>query len=801
MNKKFYTFFSVLILVFNTVEFPIHAQENEPLLKETSDQLFEYRIENNEITITQYLGTSPEVVIPATIEGLPVTDSDYMAYKNCTSITFSDGIEYLPDIRNCKYLKRVVIPKSVKDFGNFTLQDCYRIEELIFKGRPPEIHLSDNGDNTLTNSMNIIISVPANKGWETSRWNFFEDIKMIVRQDTYQGDFICEYHDDKTVAITGLKIPQDEISIPLTINGWEVTSLNTKGEETPFVHVTLPHTITTIGPDTFSCQTLQSIEVDTDNEAFASQDGVLFDSDILVLLRFPPAKRVYDRTYFVPWNVHRIEKHAFENCKHLKSIILSPKLHTIDEYAFSKCEKLASLTIPSNVEEIHSHAFDECPKLTSLVFLGPPPQMDIDRFTFPITFSVPSGRGWETQKLPEGATLSIRPATVADDFEYFIRDDHVEITGLTRDITELEIPETISGKPVTFLHNMLFYYYSELTSIVIPGSIEYIPKKAFKNCISLTSVTLENGMKYIDNNAFEGCESLKKVVIPDSVRFIGKCAFKNCTSLESIVMPDELEEFGEGAFVGCKSLTSIKLPKELRKILQYTFTDCSSLASIDIPKKVSFIGGYAFYDCVALTSIHLPSEIQDVWQGSFKGCKSLKSVDIDEANPNFYSLNGVVFHKENVHLDIFRKGITKFNTKHYHHLMLYPMGKEETSYTVPDIVDYIASGAFSRNSHLTTITLPDSVMDIDSEAFEYCTKLETITIPINISTLPSDIFQECTNLKKIIFRGMPPECDWEKLLALTKKDKSSSPITLSVPANIGWEEIKLPQDLILEIRH
>ena len=75
------------------------------------------------------------------------------------------------------------------------------------------------------------------------------------------------------------------------------------------------------------------------------------------------------------------------------------------------------------------------------------------------------------------------------------------------------------------------------TDVVIPDTYEGLP---------VTS---------IGNGAFTQCTSLTNVVIPDSVTNIDRWAFSYCTNLESIVIPDSVTSIGDYAFFNCTSLT------------------------------------------------------------------------------------------------------------------------------------------------------------------------------------------------------------------------------------------------------
>ena len=81
----------------------------------------------------------------------------------------------------------------------------------------------------------------------------------------------------------------------------------------------------------------------------------------------------------------------------------------------------------------------------------------------------------------------------------------------------------------------------------------------------------------IGNQAFLSCKSLTSIVIPSSVKSIGDAAFASCTSLKSIEIPSSVISIGEGAFGYCTSLTSIEIPSSVISIGDSAFYYCTSL--------------------------------------------------------------------------------------------------------------------------------------------------------------------------------------------------------------------------------
>ena len=97
-------------------------------------------------------------------------------------------------------------------------------------------------------------------------------------------------------------------------------------------------------------------------------------------------------------------------------------------------------------------------------------------------------------------------------YEYWVYEDHVEITDYTGDATELVIPAEIEGLPVTSIW-------------------EY----AFWGCDSLTEVTIPDTVQSLGDNSFSGCDALRRVTIGKRVWEIGCAAFSGCKNLTEII--------------------------------------------------------------------------------------------------------------------------------------------------------------------------------------------------------------------------------------------------------------------------
>lgn len=102
---------------------------------------------NGTVTIIGYVGDAnnvTSVVIPAAIDGCPVTSIGGSAFRNCinlTNVTISDGVTEIGDgaFYNCISLTSVTIPASVAGIGKSAFTLCTNLISVTFLGNAPQI--------------------------------------------------------------------------------------------------------------------------------------------------------------------------------------------------------------------------------------------------------------------------------------------------------------------------------------------------------------------------------------------------------------------------------------------------------------------------------------------------------------------------------------------------------------------------------------------------------------------------------------------------------------------------------------
>ncbi|MCQ2560337.1 MAG: leucine-rich repeat domain-containing protein, partial [Clostridia bacterium] len=109
-----------------------------------------------------------------------------------------------------------------------------------------------------------------------------------------------------------------------------------------------------------------------------------------------------------------------------------------------------------------------------------------------------------------------------------------------------KIKEVKIENGITYIGNYAFYYYTNLTKVSLPESLDTIGQSVFQNC-SFTEVILPTNLTSIKDNAFEYCNSLKEITLPESLNSIGAYAFDVCSSLTKVTVLNKAMTFGNSS--------------------------------------------------------------------------------------------------------------------------------------------------------------------------------------------------------------------------------------------------------------
>lgn len=225
---------------------------------------------------------------------------------------------------------------------------------------------------------------------------------------------------------------------------------------------------------------------------------------------------------------------------------------------------------------------------------------------------------------------------------------------------------------------------------------------------------------------------LKSIVLPNNITNITAYTFNNCKSLESVLVNEGVTTIDTAAFQYCSSLTSVNIPDSCTLLNAYCFASCINLTSIDL-NKVQTTGNYCFSSS-GLTSIHIPETLTSINIGFIYRCYKLTSVTVDENNPIYDSRDNcnAIIQKSNNAL------------KHGCNVTI-----------IPDSVKLLDTYCF-RSCTFKTISIPEGVNYFATGVFMNCPNLETITLPSTLTKMVGAEFNSCSNLKEIKFLSTTP---------------------------------------------
>ncbi len=393
--------------------------------------------------------------------------------------------------------------------------------------------------------------------------------------------------------------------------------------------VRLPKNLETIGEMAFSyCYRLTEIQVDKENRNFRSQDGALFTADGKTLVQFPAGK---GGDYTIPEGVTEIRAGAFAGCRVLKSLKIPTSVTKIGGGAFEDCLSLETLDIPENITEIEPGTFADCRSLKKAVI--PRNVTKIGRGAF-------SGcQGLKSIVIPRNVTEVGRAAfsDCANLTEILVEEGNScfqSVNGTLLTATGEEFLQCPAGKNGEF---------------IVPAGVKSIAESAFAGCEKLTRVTLPDGVSRLGDCAFCNCVQLRAFELPPSLNSIGDSAFSGCWNLISVKLPPNVTSVGQMAFEMCESLEIVKLPSGLTRLEAFTFLNCRNLRSVEFQEGLEFIGVGCFANCRSLVSVTLPASVKTV-ECAFSNCQSLKEILVKSGNPNFKSVDGVLYSADGTDL-------------------------------------------------------------------------------------------------------------------------------------------------------
>ena len=493
------------------------------------------------------------------------------------------------------------------------------------------------------------------------------------------------------------------VDIPAYRNGLPVTTIATFAGAATVTEIRIPHTIRHIDTTFGANHMLRSFVVCPNNEHFSSHNGILYNKDQTVLIRYPIS---FDATTFqLPAVVEIIGPGAFLDTLDLYEVTFASgsNLREIQAGAFTNSSVVIT-HLPFGLEFIMADAFRATPNLRYLTIPASVEAVGNDAFRgalalHTITFAAP----------PQGQTAA--PMVIGENV----------FRGITVNapVYNLIFEE---GSNIVQIGPGAFRGFQNVTQLRIPNTIEtWVNDPAFNNNEAfamwprLTNLVFEDGLKEIGNFAFSNGGAARSATnrltinIPASVERIGTSAFAGNQHIEAINFGANsmLESIGNTAFaqMWMPNVTDIVLPENLIRI-----GDTSNVMRQGV-----------FLDTLSIQNITLPTYLEYFDSGAFYGLHNLQTLTISASAPYFTTFNNMLFSKDMTTLYFIPEGLT---------------GIVE----IPEGVTHIAPRAARRfvprtvndfnppgNNPITAIILPSTLLHIGNEAFATAMGNTTIT--------------------------------------------------------------------------
>ncbi|HWQ90829.1 MAG TPA: leucine-rich repeat protein [Clostridia bacterium] len=370
---------------------------------------FLYSTNVDSITINSYTGEGGAVIIPHSIDGLPVKTIGRNAFRESPTLTSIVIPTSVTDIKSCAFygctgLESVTIPDSVTNLEAEVFASCTSMTNAIIgKNIKSILELMFHNCVNLT-SVTLGRNV-TNIGLYA--FDFCTNLQSVILPD---GLISIEMDAFARSALTSITIPETvthiggrafanccQLSNVVISEGLSAIDPLTFANCSSLTNLAIPASVTSLGGPAFSlCTNLTRIVVDGLNPAYSSVDGVLFDKYQTTLIQYPGNRP--GTSYTIPDSVCRVGRQAFIASTNLTSIFVPNNVNLLEALAFSYCGRLTNIVVGSGLATIQDAAFYECKNLRGIYFWGKAPSlqgyMAFWKCASATAFYLPGTSGW-----------------------------------------------------------------------------------------------------------------------------------------------------------------------------------------------------------------------------------------------------------------------------------------------------------------------------------------------------------------------------------------------------------------------
>lgn len=197
--------------------------------------------------------------------------------------------------------------------------------------------------------------------------------------------------------------------------------------------------------------------------------------------------------------------------------------------------------------------------------------------------------------------------------------------------------------------------------------------------------------------------------------------------IPSQVGPFKVTTLMDTALEKCSKIKSVILPDTIKTIKNNSLSDCDSLTSVQLSSYLESIGDNSLSD-TQITELFIPKSVLHIGENTFTNNKKLTKITVEEGNPAFASLDGVLYNKN------------------MSALLVYPAGKKDKEYVIPDTVKHIKANAFYNNKYIESITFPSGLVNLDDSTMYGCSKLAKLIFKGDTPITNNELFKGAAGL-------------------------------------------------------
>lgn len=507
--------------------------KNDPETSPTAP-VFTKNADGTGYVFEKYYGNDTQYTVPATYDGLPVTEIGLYAFSDnetLTSVTLPNGITSIGHgaFSNCTLLTSMHIPASVQQLGDRAFYQCTALTSLTFdKGcRVETIGIYAFSDCT------SLLSVTLPAATKSIGHRAFADctaLTSVAFEENAQlqslGTHVF-YHD---AALKSIALPDTLTEIPdYTFNSCTALRELTISENTTLSYIgdyafqncrniaslRLPPSLREIGLNTFAgCHKLLELLnfSPLELERGTTKNGGVAYYALNIHTGKSKMQSVNDYLFYSQGNSYALLRYDGTDTDLTLPTKINGNGYVVYQYAFYRDPSITSVTVPSTVTNIGSYAFYQCPSLTRVDL--PKQLAGVGSYAF-------DGCEKLAMTAYEGALYLGSP-----DAPYTVL-----VRAQSRDITACNI-----HADTTVIASMAFLNCGDLAQIVIPKGIITLGTQSFQGCSNLKTVTFADGsrLKTFGANSFYSCYSLESINLPANTPYIPSGLFYDCGRLTSI---------------------------------------------------------------------------------------------------------------------------------------------------------------------------------------------------------------------------------------------------------------------------